>query len=147
VRNEVDVVELVDLTDAGEEGALEMGEQGGCEAADPRVVRVGAECIECYLDDRETAEIMKRCTVREDIVKVGSRAQIWSMWCRKSSREVFCCLPQRTLETICNLSVQSSFCRMKEWVGGKGTNEEGHTSRLVKCAMQWRSSSMEMCAE
>jgi len=34
---------------------------------------------QCDFEERETAEMMKRCTVREDIVKVGSRAQIWSM--------------------------------------------------------------------
>jgi hypothetical protein len=31
------------------------------------------------LEERETAAMTKRWTVREHIVKVGSRAQIWSM--------------------------------------------------------------------
>ena len=52
MRDEVVVVELEDLAGAGEapvhgreEGALEAGELGGGEAADPRVVRVGAERV------------------------------------------------------------------------------------------------------
>ena len=52
MRDEVDVVQLEDLAgageapvDGGEEGALEAGELGGGEAADPRVVRVGAERV------------------------------------------------------------------------------------------------------
>ena len=63
---------------AGEGGTLEMDELGWSEAADPRVVRV-QNASQRDLEERETAEIIKRCTVRNDIVEVGSRAQIWSM--------------------------------------------------------------------
>ena len=52
MRNEVDVVELEDLAgtneapvDGGEEGALEAGELCWGQAADPRVVRIGAERV------------------------------------------------------------------------------------------------------
>lgn len=52
MRDEVDVVKLEDLTgageapvDGGEEGTLEAGELGGSEAANARVVCVGAERV------------------------------------------------------------------------------------------------------
>jgi hypothetical protein len=45
VRDEVDVVELADLADAGEEDALETGELRESEPANLRVVRVGAEHV------------------------------------------------------------------------------------------------------
>ena len=64
--------------DGGEGGTLETDELGGSEAADPRVVRV-QNAAQRNLEERETAERMKRCTVRDDIVEVDSCAQIWSM--------------------------------------------------------------------
>ena len=52
MRDEVDVVELEDFVGAGEapvdgreEGALETGKLGRREAADTRVMRVGAERV------------------------------------------------------------------------------------------------------
>ena len=61
--------------DGGEGGTLETDELGGSEAADPRVVRV-QNAAQRDLEERETAEIMKQCMVRDDVVEVGSRAQI-----------------------------------------------------------------------
>ena len=51
---------------------LAQREQGHRPARSGCAERVVAE-------ERETAEIMKRCMVRDDIVEVGLRAQIWSM--------------------------------------------------------------------
>ena len=80
-----DVGELEDLAgagevtvDGGEGGTLETDKLGGSLAADPRIVHV-QNAAQRVLEERVTAEIMKRCTVRDDIVEVGSRAQIWSM--------------------------------------------------------------------
>ena len=64
--------------DGGEGGTLETDELGGSKATDPRVVGV-QNAAQRDLEERETAKIMKRCTVRNDIVEVGSRAQIRSM--------------------------------------------------------------------
>jgi hypothetical protein len=80
-RDEVDVVELEDLADAGE-ALVDSGEERSARRErGRRRVRSTRWCrTRRSVIGKGKAEMMKRCMVRDDIVKVGSRAQIWLMY-------------------------------------------------------------------